>query len=197
MLFLRLSVSFVFFFKRKTAYEMRISDWSSDVCSSDLSRPARARRSASLAFSADCWLSDICSNSSRLLELRSARTAGERLSHHAFCLAISDLMALALPAVQLEVEPARYAARSASTIASWRAFAAEARRSTFIDRGLVAALQRPSSSRVTIPAWLSAASAVFAVACWLFEGTSSGFSTRPAFTTRSRSEEHTSELQSL
>src|SRR3546814_11312368 len=29
---------FVFFFKQKTAYEMRISDWSSDVCSSDLLR---------------------------------------------------------------------------------------------------------------------------------------------------------------
>src|SRR3546814_16050340 len=28
-----------FFCKQKTAYEMRISDWSSDVCSSDLSRP--------------------------------------------------------------------------------------------------------------------------------------------------------------
>src|SRR3546814_9282936 len=27
---------FFFFFKRKTAYELRISDWSSDVCSSDL-----------------------------------------------------------------------------------------------------------------------------------------------------------------
>src|SRR3546814_17332141 len=27
---------FVFLFKQKTAYEMRISDWSSDVCSSDL-----------------------------------------------------------------------------------------------------------------------------------------------------------------
>src|SRR3546814_6329607 len=27
---------FIFFFKQKTAYEMRISDWSSDVCSSDL-----------------------------------------------------------------------------------------------------------------------------------------------------------------
>src|SRR3546814_575802 len=27
---------YVFFFKQKTAYEMRISDWSSDVCSSDL-----------------------------------------------------------------------------------------------------------------------------------------------------------------
>src|SRR3546814_7885294 len=36
-----------FFFKQKTAYEMRISDWSSDVCSSDLwivSRNAHARR---------------------------------------------------------------------------------------------------------------------------------------------------------
>src|SRR3546814_2251235 len=29
-----------FFFKQKTAYEMRISDWSSDVCSSDLVLPA-------------------------------------------------------------------------------------------------------------------------------------------------------------
>src|SRR3546814_19466293 len=28
--------SYCFFFKQKTAYEMRISDWSSDVCSSDL-----------------------------------------------------------------------------------------------------------------------------------------------------------------
>src|SRR3546814_13985141 len=31
--------SFVFCFKQKTAYEMRISDWSSDVCSSDLEKP--------------------------------------------------------------------------------------------------------------------------------------------------------------
>src|SRR3546814_7709306 len=40
-----------FFFKQKTAYEMRISDWSSDVCSSDLRASRRhlqrsARRSA-------------------------------------------------------------------------------------------------------------------------------------------------------
>src|SRR3546814_505030 len=34
--FARVSVFVVFFFKQKTAYEMRISDWSSDVCSSDL-----------------------------------------------------------------------------------------------------------------------------------------------------------------
>src|SRR3546814_2447685 len=31
---------YFFFFKQKTAYEMRISDWSSDVCSSDLLRHA-------------------------------------------------------------------------------------------------------------------------------------------------------------
>src|SRR3546814_10768180 len=30
---------YVFFFKQKTVYEMRISDWSSDVCSSDLDTP--------------------------------------------------------------------------------------------------------------------------------------------------------------
>src|SRR3546814_5428738 len=32
------------FFKQKTAYEMRISDWSSDVCSSDLMTDAEAAR---------------------------------------------------------------------------------------------------------------------------------------------------------
>src|SRR3546814_21124641 len=31
-----LMITIIFFFKQKTAYEMRISDWSSDVCSSDL-----------------------------------------------------------------------------------------------------------------------------------------------------------------
>src|SRR3546814_20740540 len=33
----------LFFFKQKTAYEMRISDWSSDVCSSDLSWVLRSK----------------------------------------------------------------------------------------------------------------------------------------------------------
>src|SRR3546814_1082453 len=33
----------MFFFKQKTAYEMRISDWSSDVCSSDLIQSLRDR----------------------------------------------------------------------------------------------------------------------------------------------------------
>src|SRR3546814_7150684 len=41
-----LCLLFFFFFKQKTAYEVRISDWSSDVCSSDLVKdiPARIRR---------------------------------------------------------------------------------------------------------------------------------------------------------
>src|SRR3546814_19904109 len=34
---------YFFFFKQKTAYEMRISDWSSDVCSSDLDREGEPR----------------------------------------------------------------------------------------------------------------------------------------------------------
>src|SRR3546814_16871293 len=45
----------MFFFKQKTAYEMRISDWSSDVCSSDLlplaSREVSPHQQASTLFS--------------------------------------------------------------------------------------------------------------------------------------------------
>src|SRR3546814_2466264 len=39
-----------FFFKQKTAYEMRISDWSSDVCSSDLQFEPAARADAMIIF---------------------------------------------------------------------------------------------------------------------------------------------------
>src|SRR3546814_18849323 len=46
----------MFFFKQKTAYEMRISDWSSDVCSSDLDALGRIgfRRSQSVAYRPSC-----------------------------------------------------------------------------------------------------------------------------------------------
>src|SRR3546814_1958720 len=44
-----------FFFKQKTAYELRISDWSSDVCSSDLLAPAlRGGRSGNLSSRQEC-----------------------------------------------------------------------------------------------------------------------------------------------
>src|SRR3546814_8302498 len=39
-------VDFVFCFRQKQAYEMRISDWSSDVCATDLSEDARAKARA-------------------------------------------------------------------------------------------------------------------------------------------------------
>src|SRR3546814_10081771 len=44
---------FFFFFKQKTAYDMRISDWSSDVCSSDL-----LKRGLALRFLLDRKLDD-------------------------------------------------------------------------------------------------------------------------------------------
>src|SRR3546814_7181180 len=43
-------VDFLFFVKQKTAYEMRISDWSSDVCSSDLRRRRVIAHDAKVAF---------------------------------------------------------------------------------------------------------------------------------------------------
>src|SRR3546814_7789376 len=59
---LSLLVLFFFFFKQKTAYEMRISDWSSDVCSSDLH--------ASVELVDGEWRLDL----DRLLALASERT---------------------------------------------------------------------------------------------------------------------------
>src|SRR3546814_3577575 len=44
MLYVCFSCVLFFFFKQKTAYEMRISDWSSDVCSSDLMTRLRWRQ---------------------------------------------------------------------------------------------------------------------------------------------------------
>src|SRR3546814_20066531 len=46
-------VALFFLFKQKTAYEMRISDWSSDVCSSDLHLAAAADRAARMAEELD------------------------------------------------------------------------------------------------------------------------------------------------
>src|SRR3546814_1641501 len=49
-----------FFFKQKTAYEMRISDWSSDVCSSDLRWPTSRAR-----LPDGCWWRACSTSSSR------------------------------------------------------------------------------------------------------------------------------------
>src|SRR3546814_6624606 len=57
-----------FFFKQKTAYEMRISDWSSDVCSSDLYVQQRMRERSRELFD---WLENgahvyVCGDASNL-----------------------------------------------------------------------------------------------------------------------------------
>src|SRR3546814_1747759 len=46
---------FFFFFKQKTAYEMRISDWSSDVCSSDLGGGSGIGRATARHFAGHGW----------------------------------------------------------------------------------------------------------------------------------------------
>src|SRR3546814_2360343 len=48
----------VFFFKQKTAYEMRISDWSSDVCSSDLLFELRHQEVDQHRLTAARWTND-------------------------------------------------------------------------------------------------------------------------------------------
>src|SRR3546814_1527170 len=49
-----------FFFKQKTAYEMRISDWSSDVCSSDLMEPWHEESVENSSGASDIPLSQGC-----------------------------------------------------------------------------------------------------------------------------------------
>src|SRR3546814_9122128 len=68
-----MQICLLFFFKQKTAYEMRISDWSSDVCSSDLlSKQAVAYRQMSLLLrrppGREAYPGDVFYIHSRLLE---------------------------------------------------------------------------------------------------------------------------------
>src|SRR3546814_14083127 len=49
---------FFFFFKQKTAYEMRISDWSSDVCSSDLHAALNSLLQSAGAVICKQWICD-------------------------------------------------------------------------------------------------------------------------------------------
>src|SRR3546814_8651487 len=61
---------FFFFFKQKTAYEMRISDWSSDVCSSDLIVNYDVRESIAAAERAAARSSDPAATFSREMSNR-------------------------------------------------------------------------------------------------------------------------------
>src|SRR3546814_4366842 len=65
---------FFFFFKQKTAYEMRISDWSSDVCSSDLVRVQGLR-------AAPLFVDNQVRQRHRLAEFLGAAAARDRHQH--------------------------------------------------------------------------------------------------------------------
>src|SRR3546814_5227071 len=66
-----------FFFKQKTAYEMRISDWSSDVCSSDLDVGEGPDRAVMLADDQHRFLADFGADIvARLLDV--VRTAADQ-----------------------------------------------------------------------------------------------------------------------
>src|SRR3546814_3741615 len=74
-----------FFFKQKTAYEMRISDWSSDVCSSDLTghatvdkRRGRTRLDGAVAFGT-LDFEDLASDAGNAAALALERSEGLRL----------------------------------------------------------------------------------------------------------------------
>src|SRR3546814_10223761 len=78
-----------FFFKQKTAYEMRISDWSSDVCSSDLlpGGPLQFGAGVSVrceAVDSPSINSDINGGTERYYRLNGFATKGHRTVYSAF-----------------------------------------------------------------------------------------------------------------
>src|SRR3546814_13133673 len=80
----------VFLFKQKTAYEMRISDWSSDVCSSDLDALALRARSSGVFAPSEAGRRDV---------LRDGRPAT--------CPAVHARSAMARPGTSRAVRPSR------------------------------------------------------------------------------------------
>src|SRR3546814_5591071 len=85
-----------FFFKQKTAYEMRISDWSSDVCSSDLFLDLLAGAAAPAA---------LFSLGASLVEFRIRGALRQSLSVVALKLVVHPLLVWLLAAFVLRLPP--------------------------------------------------------------------------------------------
>src|SRR3546814_1639606 len=82
-----------FFFKQKTAYEMRISDWSSDVCSSDLAE-------AGIAFAQlDAYVCGVGPGSFAGVRIGVSFVKGLALAHERPVVAVSSLAMLAAPEI--------------------------------------------------------------------------------------------------
>src|SRR3546814_3428356 len=80
---LRLRGGGLLFFKQKTAYEMRISDWSSDVCSSDLDvfsladQDGALRRSEIADARGEAWFARVPAGALRILAAGASRPRSE------------------------------------------------------------------------------------------------------------------------
>src|SRR3546814_7870941 len=95
----------VFFFKQKTAYEMRISDWSSDVCSSDLLGGTDDVRLPRIAHAVDRMTRDRADQCAQRSAQREPRRAAQYLAPDAH-LAPSRLL---LPVRTIAKNPPRCA----------------------------------------------------------------------------------------
>src|SRR3546814_4264873 len=97
---------FMFFFlKQKTAYEMRISDWSSDVCSSDLSAAPSIRPGMSASTNSRC----LCRTTPSW-----GRVVVKAYSPTLACALVTALMKVDLPALGSPTSPASASSLSRS-----------------------------------------------------------------------------------
>src|SRR3546814_3808200 len=102
---------FVFFFKQKTAYYMRISDWSSDVCSSDLKN-----KSISLAALADYDFVGLMEGSALQDHIaHHARRSGKQLSYRIRLRSIDAVCRMVGQGVGIAVVPKAAAVRCAKS----------------------------------------------------------------------------------
>src|SRR3546814_784529 len=104
---------YVFFFKQKTAYEMRISDWSSDVCSSDLIghvSPAALSQTVKMKSKRGA---PGCENSSQLFERRPAVSNPSSSRRESACGWTSPLGKLPALKARKHPSPSRFSSASA------------------------------------------------------------------------------------
>src|SRR3546814_2411888 len=100
MILMVVNLYFVFLFKQKTAYDLRISDWSSDVCSSDLVSDA-SRLDAELSRAE----TDTVELGELLHALVEVQEAGERVDGPCFRLDVLDHQDLAVPGIEGRLGP--------------------------------------------------------------------------------------------
>src|SRR3546814_2073136 len=122
------AVRFLFlFFKQKTAYEMRISDWSSDVCSSDLIH-ALTRDQVQCTFNASVDLSRRLyklkwtpSSATRICPARQGRALWSELLDRAALAASAQLLGLAQRMLDLGVDHAAQRKQFGKPVGSFQA----------------------------------------------------------------------------